>query len=254
MGRSGRDGQRPGFQELVSAVSLGHAGLVLAYDASRLARSNADWYALLDRAALADALIADGDGVFDPCRYDDRLLLGLRGMLSEAELHLYRLRTEAGRRRHIEQATYRQTLPTGLVRLEDGRVVTDLDQQIRDAIALVFARFARLGGCLKVLRSLRDDEVLLPRRQTGGLHAGLLLWKRPTDDAIYEILQNPAYAGAFVYGRTVAHPNRRPGQRGRAIRRPLADWTDVHRDVYPAYITWEQFMANQQRLAENGSN
>ncbi len=254
LGHSGRDGQRPGFQELVSAVSLGHAGLVLAYDASRLARSNADWYALLDRAALADALIADGDGVFDPCRYDDRLLLGLRGMLSEAELHLYRLRTEAGRRRHIEQATYRQTLPTGLVRLEDGRVVTDPDQQIRDAIALVFARFARLGGCLKVLRSLRDDGVLLPRRQTGGLHAGQLLWKRPTDDAIYEILQNPAYAGAFVYGRTVAHPNRRPGQRGRPIRRPLGEWTDVHRDVYPAYITWEQFMSNQQRLAENGSN
>ena len=254
LGRSGRDGQRPGFQEVVSAVSLGHAGLVLAYDASRLARSNADWYALLDLAALTDTLIADGDGVFDPRRYDDRLLLGLRGMLSEAEVHLYRLRTEAGRRRHIEQATYRQTLPTGLVRLEDGRVVKDPDQQIRDAIELVFARFARLGGCLKVLRSLREDGILLPRRQTGGLHAGQLLWKRPTDDAIYDILQNPAYAGAFVYGRTVAHPACRPGQRGRAVRRPLAEWTDVHHDVYPAYISWEQYMANQQQLAENGSN
>ena len=254
LGRSGRDGARPGFRALVSAVSLGRVSLVLAYEASRLARSNADWYTLLDLAALTNTLIADVDGVFDPRRYDDRLLLGLRGMLSEAELHLYRLRTDAGRRRQLEQATYRQNLPTGLTRLEDGRVVPDPDQQVRHALELVFTRFAALGSCPKVLRSLRADGVLLPRRQTGGLFPKQLLWKEPTEDAIYEILQNPAYAGAFVYGRTKVHPDCRPGQRGRAVRRPMADWGVLHHDVYPAYISWEQYMANQERLGENQSN
>lgn len=254
LGRSGQDGQRPGFRELVSAVSLGHAGLVLAYEASRLARNNADWYTLLDLAALVGALIADTDGVFDPRQYNDRLLLGLRGMLSEAELHLLRLRMDGGRQRQIVQGTYRQLLPTGLVRLEDRRVVKDPDQQIRHALELVFTRFSALGSCSKVLRSLCDDGVVLPRRQTGGLHAGQLLWKRPTADAIYTILQNPAYAGAFVFGRQTLSSERRPGQRGRTLRRPPAEWTVIHHNVYPAYITWEDFMANQQRLADTASN
>src|SRR4051812_49313086 len=169
-GSSGRDGQRAGFRELVAEVSLGRVGLVLAYEASRLARSNADWYALLDLAAIVGALIADVDGVYDPRAYNDRLLLGLRGMLSEAELHLLQLRLEAGRRRQIERGVYRQHLPTGLTRLPDGRVVKDPDQQIQGMVALVFERFAALGSCQKALRSLRNDGVLLPRYQTSGLH------------------------------------------------------------------------------------
>jgi DNA invertase Pin-like site-specific DNA recombinase len=191
-GSSGQDGQRPGFRELVAEVSLGRVGLILAYEASRLARSNADWYALLDLAALVGALIADADGIYDPRAYNDRLLLGLRGMLSEAELHLLRLRLEAGRRRQIERGTYRQHLPTGLVRLPDGRVVKDPDQQVQGMIALVFTRFAALGTCQKVLRSLRDDGLLLPRHQTSGLYAGQLVWKKPSDAAVYDILRNPA--------------------------------------------------------------
>src|ERR671910_2131067 len=148
-GSSGQDGQRPGFRELVAEVSLGRVGLILAYEASRLARNNADWYALLDLAALRGTLIADTDGVYDPRTYNDRLLLGLRGMLSEAELHLLRMRLDAGRRRQIERGTYRQHLPTGLVRLPDGRVVKDPDQQVQWALALVFARFRALGSCQK---------------------------------------------------------------------------------------------------------
>src|SRR5918995_2459372 len=179
-GSSGQDGQRPGFRELVAEVSLGRVGLILAYEASRLARSNADWYALLDLAALVGALIADADGIYDPRAYNDRLLLGLRGMLSEAELHLLQLRLEAGRRRQIERGTYRQHLPTGLVRLEDGRVVKDPDLQVQRTIALIFVRFEQLGSCQKVMRSLRDEGICIPRRQRGGLHAGLLLWRKPT--------------------------------------------------------------------------
>lgn len=254
LGQSGRDGTRPGFQALVSAVSLGEIGLILAFEASRLARNNADWYRLLDLAALVGTLIADVDGVFDPRLYHDRLLLGLQGILSEAEWHFQRQRLDAGRQRQIAEGTYRQLLPTGLVRLEDGRVVLDPDQQVRHAVELVFARFASLGSCQKVLRSLRDAGVLLPRRQTGGLHAGQLLWKPPSESALYELLTNPAYAGAFVFGRTGRTPGTPPGRRASAQRRPLAQWTAIHQGAYPAYVDWETFVANQQTLADNASN
>ena len=252
LGQSGQDRQRPGFRELVAAVSLGRVGLILAYEASRLARNNADWYTLLDLATVVGALIADTEGVYDPQSYNDRLLLGLRGMLSEAELHLLRLRMDAGRQRQIERGTYRQHLPTGLVRLEDGRVVKDPDLQVQRTIDLVFARFAALGSCQRVMRTLRDDGILLPRWQRGGLHAGQLLWKKPSAAALAELLHNPAYAGAFAYGQDGPNPDRRPGQ-PRRLRRPLAEWTALHHDVYPSYITWEQFMANQARLADNAS-
>jgi DNA invertase Pin-like site-specific DNA recombinase len=251
-GQSGQDGQRPGFRELVAEVSLGHVGIVFAYEASRLARSNADWYALLDLATVVGTLIGDADGVYDPRSYNDRLLLGLRGMFSEAELHLLRLRLEAGRRRQLERGTYQQQLPTGLVRLPDGRVVKDPDRQVQGALALVFERFARLGACQRVLRSLRDDGLLLPRRQTCGPHQGELLWKRPTDAALYDILKNPAYAGAFVYGRHGRHPEWRPGQPERAMHRPMEAWV-IRRDAYPAYLSWDQFLTNQARLANNAS-
>ena len=239
---------------MVSAVSLGQVGLILAYEASRLARNNADWYRLLDLAALVGALLADTDGVYDPCDYNDRLLLGLRGMLSEAELHLLQLRLQAGRQRQIAQGTYRQHLPTGLVRLPDGRVAKEPDLQIQRTIALVFERFARLGSGQQVLRSFREEGILLPRRQTAGRYAGELWWKRPSAAALYAILRNPAYAGAFVSGRTTTRPAYRSGQPGRYVRHPLAEWTALHHDVYPAYISWEQFMANQTRLADNASN
>ncbi len=254
LGQSGQDGQRPGFQELVGAVSLGHVGVILAYEASRLARSNAAWYTLLDLAAVAGALIADTEGVYDPRQYNDRLLLGLRGMLSEAELHLLRLRMDAGRLRQVEQGTYRQRLPTGLVRLEDGRVAKDPDRQVQHAITLVLERFAHLGSCQQVLRSLRADHVQLPRRQTGGPRGGAIIWKPPTDHAVYEIVRNPAYAGAFVYGRHAPPPGGRPGGRTRVANCPMADWTAVHRDAYPAYIPWDQYLANQRRLADNASS
>ncbi len=252
LGLSGQDRERPGFQELVAAVSLGRVGLILAYEASRLARNNADWYTLLDLAAVVGALIADAEGVYDPHSYNDRLMLGLRGILSEAELHVLRLRMDAGRQRQIERGTYRQHLPTGLVRLEDGRVVKDPDLQVQRTIALIFARFEQLGSCQKVMRSLRDEGIFVPRRQRGGLHAGLLLWRKPTQAALADLLHNPAYAGAFVYGREGPNPDCRPGH-ARRIRRPVEEWTVIHQAVYPAYISWEQFMANQTRLADNAS-
>lgn len=227
--------------------------MILAYEASRLARNNTDWYTLLDLATVVGALIADTEGIYDPRDYNDRLLLGLRGLLSEAELHTLRLRMDAGRQRQIEQGRYQQHVPTGLVRLEDGKVSKTPDMQVQRTIELVFTRFEALGSCQKVLRSLRDDGILLPRHQRGGPYAGQVIWRKPTQAALSEILHNPAYAGAFVYGRKGPHPDRRPGQL-RQIRRSMEEWTTIHHGVYPAYITWEQFLANQARLADNASD
>jgi DNA invertase Pin-like site-specific DNA recombinase len=246
LGRSSQEPDRPGFAELVSEVSLGRVGLVLAYEASRLARSNADWYRLLDLAALVGALIGDADGIYDPRDYNDRLLLGLRGMLSEAELHLLQLRLKEGRLRRVERGEYRHHVPTGLTRLPDGRVVKEPNQAVQRTIGLVFERFTALGSVPKVLRRLRDEAILLPRFQTSGLHAGQLLWKRPSDSAIYEILTNPAYAGAFVYGRRPLAPGSH-----RQGRRRMQDWPTVRQGMYPAYISWEEYLTNQDRLQQN---
>jgi DNA invertase Pin-like site-specific DNA recombinase len=253
LGHSGQDGTRAGFRELVAEVSLSHVGLILAYEASRLARSNADWYALLDLAALRGTLLADAEGIYDPSTYNDRLLLGLRGMLSEAELHLIQLRLAAGRQRQIERGAYRQQLPTGFVRLPDGRVAKDPDQQVQRTIELVLAYFATRGSCSKVLRRLRDQGLRLPRRQTGGPWAGETRWQPPSEAAIYAILHNPAYAGAFVYGRRRRDPTAPPGPAARRLHQPLAEWTTIQPDAYPAYLSWDQYMANQERLADNAS-
>jgi DNA invertase Pin-like site-specific DNA recombinase len=235
---------------LVAEVSLGHVGIVLAYEASRLARNNADWYELLDLAALVGALIADAEAVYDPRSYNDRLLLGLRGMLSEAELHLLRLRLDAGRMRQVAEGTFRHHLPTGLVRLPTGQVVKDPDQQVQRTLALVFARYAALGSVRKVVGSLHADAVLLPRRQMGGPLAGELVWRLPSVSTILAILHNPAYAGAFAYGRKGPAAEPRVG-RPHIVQRPLEEWTALRQGVYPAYIDWETFMTMQERLANN---
>lgn len=244
---------RSGFQRLVSAVSLGQVGIIIGYEVSRLARNNGDWYHLLDLAAVFGALIADNDGVYDPRQFNDRLLLGLKGTMSEAELHLLKQRLEAGRLRQVERGEYRQNLPTGLVRLDDGTVALDPDQQVQASIRRVLTQFAALGSCSQVVRALRREHALLPRRQSSGPDKGEIVWKEATYSAIYEIVCNPAYAGAFAYGRTQTDPTqRRAGhpKSGRA-NQPQAAWRQLKLDVYPAYIPWAQYQANQARLHAN---
>jgi Recombinase len=203
---------------------------------------------LLDLAAVMGTLLADTDGVYDPRAYNDRLLLGLRGMFSEAELHLLHLRLEAGRRRQVERGSYQQQLPTGLLRLADGQVIKDPDIGVQHTLGLVFERFGALRSCQKVLRALREEGIDFPRRQTAGPAAGALVWKRPTADAVYELVRNPADAGAFVFGRHGRAPAASGGHGTRRVHRPLGTWTQVHRDGYPADISWETFMANQAQL------
>lgn len=245
---------REGFQELVAEVLLGHVGIIFGYEVSRLARNNVDWYRLLDLAATYGALIADSDGIYDPRLYNDRLLLGLKGTMSEAELHLLRQRLAEGRMAQVKRGAYRQRLPTGYLRLSEETVVKDPDDQVRHVLELVFAKFEELGSVNKVVRYLRHQNILLPRRQNGGPQANQLLWKVASESAVSGMLQNPAYAGAFAYGRRQTDPILQiPGRPASGhVRKAMSEWLHLQHDVYPAYITWEQYLANQERIRQNG--
>src|SRR5947208_316538 len=227
LGQSATGGQeREDFKALAAEVALGHVGVVFGWQVSRLARNNAEWYQLLDLAALFATLIGDTDGVYDPRLYNDRLLLGLKGTMSEAELYMMRQRLNAGRLSKVQRGEYVQRLPTGLVRLADKRVVKDPDPQIRHVIALVLATFEELGSCYRVLRYCKQHDILLPRRHGGDFGPGDIRWRKPSEAAIRAILTNPAYAGAFVYGRRTSDPRRHaPGQRTPSmVHRPMDEW------------------------------
>lgn len=196
--RASEGGERSGFERLVAEVGLGHVGLVLGTDVSRLARRSADRYNLMDLCALTDTLIADGDGVYHPAEFNSRLLLGLKGNMAEAELHLIRQRLTAGRRHKAAKGTLRVSLPVGLDYDGDDTVVLSPDESVRAAIGEVFARFAALSSARQVMLSLRSDALKLPRRRPGRTR---VTWSPATYRAVREILVNPAYAGAFVFGR-----------------------------------------------------
>ena len=253
-GRSGRSAEgREGFQSLVADVSLRKVGIVMGYEVSRLSRNNADWYRLLELCALFDTLIADVDGIYHPRDFNDRLLLGLKGTLSEAELHSLRLRLDAGRLSKAKRGELVQHLPTGYVRQSDGAIDFDPDASVRDRIRLVFDKFAELGSMQKVLGHLARHQLQLPRRQTSGLYAGEVLWKEASSNAVQAIVKNPAYAGLFAYGRRIVDRSRQtPGRpaSGR-IRRPREQWLALVPDVYPAYISVAEYERNQATIAEN---
>ena len=253
-GQSGRTtAGREGFQRLVADVSLRKIGIIMGTEVSRLSRNCADWHRLLELCALFDTLIADTDGIYHPRDFNDRILLGLKGTLSEAELHSLRQRLDAGRLSKARRGELVQHLPTGYVRDTEGVVALDPDASVRDRIRLVFDRFLALGSVQKVLRDLVSGGLKVPRRQTSGLHAGSVIWKPPNTSALHSLLKNPAYAGAFAYGRRIVDLTRQtPGRpaTGR-IRQPLGNWIAVVKGVYPSYITWEQHESIRRMIAEN---
>jgi len=251
LGRSGADASaRSGFQALVAAVGLGQVGIVLGIEVSRLARNNADWYHLLDLCALTDTLIADADGLYHPGDYNDRLVLGLKGTMSEAELHLLRSRLDAGLRHKAARGDLRQGLPVGFDYDEDGRVVMSPDEAVTEAIATVLRRFAELGTARQVLLSMRGDGLLLPRRSAG---ARRVRWAEATYPAVHDLLSNPVYAGAFVFGRTKVE--RRVDEAGKVATRtrevPLEEWEVCIPDHHPGFISWETYLANRETLRSN---
>lgn len=255
LGRSGAAGvDRPGFQRLVAEVGLGHVGLVLGIEVSRLARSCRDWHQLLEMCALFDTLIGDADGLYDPSTYNDRLLLGLKGTMSEAELHILKGRMHAGRRAKAERGELVLGLPRGYVLKPSGEVAFDPDEGVRQVIALVFAVFERRRSVSGVLGYLVDHAILLPDRVRAGPSKGEVCWNRPSRATLADMLRHPAYAGAYVYGRRRYDARlRRPGQphSGRRFQRDPQAWAVLHLGALPAYIAWEAYERNQEQMALN---
>jgi DNA invertase Pin-like site-specific DNA recombinase len=240
---------RNGFQQLVSEVALGKAGVVMGLEVSRLARNSADWHRLIELCAIAGALILDEDGLYDPSAFNDRLLLGLKGELSQAELHFLKARMRGGALNKARRGELEMTPPIGLVYLPDGTIGLDPDQEVRSAIQLVFDTFERTGSAMQTVRFFREQGLRFPRRIRAGADKGDLLWGKPNHSRIVQILHNPRYAGAFVYGRT--RSGRKPDGKYTAVKVPREKWQFLIRDAHPGYITWDRFETNQKRLAEN---
>ena len=223
LGQSGGDSQRrDGFKDLLARVSLGEVGIVMGLEVSRLARNNADWHRLLQLCALSDTLVLDGDGVYDPHDINDRLVLGLKGTMSEVELHTMRARLLGGARNKARRGELELALPTGLALREDGAVTLDPDASVVSAIGAVFATFRKAGSAHGTAKRLREDGVQLPRRPRSGPSKGEVTWVAPTGPRVNAILRNPRYAGAYVYGRTRSIPARGTADPPEPASRPVA--------------------------------
>ncbi len=238
---------RPGFQELVALVSLGQVGIIFAYDVTRLARNCTDWYQLLDLCGLRQCLVGDQDGVYDPSTPNGRLILGLKGLIAELELHTIRARMTAGLLNKARRGELALTLPTGLVRDPSGVVVKHPDREVQSRLELVFATFLRIRSATKAVRYFNEHALRLPRQDYGGD----ILWRTPTVATVLSILKNPAYAGAFVYGRTRTVSSAPAASRRTPQRRPMTEWRIVLRDRYPAYIDWATFEKIQTMIRDN---
>jgi len=253
-GQSGSSAQgRVGFQRLLAEVSLDHVGLVLGIEMSRLARSCKDWHQLLELCAVFGALLADQDGLYDPREYNDRLLLGLKGTLSEAELHILRQRMHQGRLNKAKRGELFNHAPIGYVRLPTGEMALDPDEQVQAVVRLIFGKFDELGTINAVLRYLVQHQVQLPIRPCWGPNRGQLQWHRPNRQTLRNLLHHPIYAGAYTWGRRAVDPRRKiPGRpsTGRTVVEP-EQCAVFLKDHCPAYITWRQYQANRRRMTDN---
>jgi DNA invertase Pin-like site-specific DNA recombinase len=250
LGRTGRSAEgRPGFQQLVTLVNQEQVGIIFAYDVTRLARNCTDWYQLLDLCGFRTCLVGDQDGIYDPATVNGRLILGLKGLISELELHTLKARLTAGLLNKAQRGELALTLPVGLIRDALGRVFKHPDQEVQSRLGLVFSTFLQVKAACQVVRFFNDHDLLLPRKD----RFGDVRWRKPTVPAILTVLKNPAYAGAFVYGRTRAVPRvNTPHQR---VQKPLPieQWKICHKDRYPAYINWDTFERIQGMLRDNYS-
>ena len=240
---------RQGFQRLVSDVGMGRAGIVMGLEVSRLARNNADWHRLLEICALADTLILDEDGVYDPANFNDRLLLGLKGAMSEAELHVLKARLRGGVLNKVRRGEYRCVLPTGFVYDNGGEVALDPDSQIRETIAYFFETFSRVGSACQTVKVFRAEGLRFPSRRSTGAPT---IFRALTASTAIRTLHNPRYAGAYAYGRRVYR--RTPEGKTLARNRASEDWLACIPDAHPSYITWDRFQENLKLLEWNGRN
>jgi DNA invertase Pin-like site-specific DNA recombinase len=240
---------RLGFQQLVSEVSLGHIGIILGFEVARMARSCTDWYRLLELCALFGTLIADLDGIYDPAQYNDRLLLGLKGTMSEAELHIMQQRLRQGLLAKARRGDLRVAVPMGYIRRASGEVSLDPDEQVQHVVRLIFRKFEELGTLNAVLRYLVEHGIQLGLRGRDGE----LDWRRPNRHTLQNLLKHPIYAGAYAYGRRQVDRRRAvPGKPGTGRRTMERDqWLAFLPDRVPSYISWEQYERNVRQLAAN---
>jgi len=251
-GQSGASAaDREGFQQLVAEVSLGRAGIVLGLECSRLARNNADWHQLLEICAMTGTLICDEDGLYDPRNFNDRLLLGMKGQMSEAELHFIRARLRGGQLSKARRGELVMPLPIGLVYDAAGHVVLDPDAAIQGAVRHLLATFEATGSATAVVKAFRAAGLSFPWRHHKGPRKGEVDWQPLRHSTVLHMLHNPRYAGAFTYGRHREQPL--PGGKRASITVPREEWTSFIPGAHPGYITLDQWEANTARLAANAA-
>jgi DNA invertase Pin-like site-specific DNA recombinase len=242
-------GDREGFERVVTEVGMGRVGIVLGLEVSRLARNSSDWHRLLEICALADTLILDEDGVYNPKEFNDRLLLGLKGQMSEAEIYVMKARLHGGILSKALRGELQVTLPTGLVYDTQEKVQLDPDKQVQESLTFLFTTFDRTGSATATMKAFRKNELLFPRRVRKGPRKGELIWETLTHQRVLQVLHNPRYAGAFVWGR---RKGRRLLNGHTAVEFVAPDeWISLVPGAHVGYITWQQYQANQQRLLEN---
>jgi DNA invertase Pin-like site-specific DNA recombinase len=255
LGMSGRSVEyRVGFQRMIAEVSMGHVGIIFSIEMSRLARSCRDWHQLLENCSLFGTLLADADGVYDPRDHNDRLLLGLKGTMSEAELHVLQGRLRAGQLNKARRGEYFTHAPIGYVR-SDNTLVKDPDEQVRSFVEMLFSKFIELGSLSGLVRYLRDENLTMPLRDHRGSQKGKLQWKQPNTSTLLCMLHHPIYYGAYVYGRRKTDPKKVTSgvpNSGR-VWAPQDQWDVLIEDKLPTYISKQQFEGNQQKLWENAA-
>ena len=250
LGQSGASAaDREGFQKLVAEVGMGRAGIVLGLEVSRLARNSTDWHRLLEICALTDTLILDEDGIYDPAHFNDRLLLGLKGTMSEAELHVLSARLRGGLINKARRGELRCRLPIGFVYDPNGRVVHDPDKQVQESVQLFFQTFHQTGAAHATIKSFRTQGLLFPTRVAAGPRTGELVWGPLSLGRATSILHSPWYAGAYAFGRS-RHRKQLDGK-ARRTKLPTGEWLALLHDAHPGYISWQQYTDNQRRLSES---
>lgn len=255
LGRSGGGIKRPGFERLLAAICDGRVGAVFAIEASRLARNGRDWHTLIEFCGLVGTVIVDEDGIYDPRHPNDRLLLGMKGSMSELELSLFRQRSHAALKQKALRGELFLGVAAGYVRAGRDRIEKDPDQRVEDALRLVFAKFVDLQSVRQVHVWLRDEGLALPVACHNATEGRSVVWKRPLYSTVHNILTNPVYAGAYAFGRTTSKVSVENGRKRvkRGLRRPMAEWDVLLKDQHEGYITWSDFERNQRVIADNAT-
>lgn len=254
LGRSGGGIARPGFERLLAAICEGRVGAVLAIEASRLARNGRDWHTLIEFCGLVGTIIVDEDGIYDPRHPNDRLLLGMKGTMSELELSLFRQRSQEALKQKAHRGALFLGVAAGYVKTGRDHIEKDPDQRVQDALKLVFSKFAEFQSVRQVHVWLRDEGIALPAKSHDG-DGRCIVWKLPIYNTVLNILTNPVYSGAYAFGRTTSKAIVEDGRKRvrRGLRRPMTEWDVLLKDQHEGYITWDEFERNQRVIADNAT-